>query len=61
MIIICYNSNIDPFAEETSKSSKRKVDTDTPEEYLKWKFSKVKGKNGLYVEYKAVSTDLVIP
>ena len=57
----CYNSNINPFAEEASEPSKRKVDT--PEEHLKWKFSKVKGKNGLYFEYKAVSTKntLVIP
>ena len=50
------NSNINP--EETSKPSKREVDTS--EEYLKWKFSKLKGKKGLYFEYKAVST-LVIP
>ena len=60
---ISYNSNINLFAEETSERSKRKVDIDTPEEYLKWKFSKVKGKRGLYFEYKAVSTEntLVIP
>ena len=58
-----YNSNINSFAEENSGPSKRKVDTDMPEEYLKWKFSKVKGKKGLYFEYKAVSTEntLVIP
>ena len=55
------NSNINPFAEEASKPSKRKVDTQ--EEYLKWKFSKIKGTKGLYFEYKAVSTEnkLVIP
>ena len=32
--------------------TKRKVDTS--EKYLKWKFSKEKGKRGLYFEYKAV-------
>ena len=37
-------------AEETPKPSRRKVDAS--EEYLKWKFSKVKGKKGLYFEYK---------
>ena len=54
----CYNSNTNPFAEEASK---RKADTS--EEYLKWKFSKVEGKKGLYFEYKAVPTEntLVIP
>ena len=60
----CYNSNINPlliFAEEASKPSKRKVDTS--EEYLKWKFSKLEGKKGVYFEYKPVSTEvtLVIP
>ena len=50
-----YNSNVNPFAEEASEPSKRKVDTS--EEYLKWKFSKAEGKRGLYFEYKAVSTE----
>ena len=58
---IAYSPNINPLAEEASKPSKRKVDTS--DEYLKWKFSKVEGKKGVYSEYKAVPTvnTLVIP
>ena len=49
-IILCYIESI-----KMSKPSKRKADTS--EEYLKWKFSKDKGKKGLYFEYKAVPTE----
>ena len=35
--------------------SKRKLDTS--EQYLKWKFSKQKGKKGLYFEYKSIPTE----
>ena len=34
--------------------TKSKVRTDTSDEYLKWKFSKEKGKKGLYFEYKPI-------
>ena len=44
------------FAKEPFEPSDSKRKVGTPDEYLKWKFGKVKGKKGLYSEYKAVST-----
>ena len=61
LTLSCHNlayDNINPFTEEAFKPSKRTVDT--PEEYLRWNFGKVKGKKGLYLEYKAVSTENLV-
>ena len=37
--------------------AKSKTRTDTSDEYLKWTFSKEKGKKGLYFEYKPIPSE----